>query len=59
MPLSPAGRPDDAGGRFRELNMDEAFDRPGKYRLRFVFDETAISAKVDAESPPVEFEVVP
>lgn len=52
-------RSDAASGRFRELKTDAGFDRPGKYRLRFVFEETAISAKIRAESPPVAFEVVP
>lgn len=52
-------RPDDAGGRFRELKTSSIFDLPGKYRLRFVFDETATSSKVHAESPSVAFEVVP
>ncbi len=49
----------DPGGRFRDLKTGTVFQRPGKYRLRFVFDEIAISAKVRAESPPVAFEVVP
>lgn len=52
-------RPDDVGGRFRGLETSPAFDRPGKYRLRFVFEETAMSWKVHAESAPVAFEVVP
>jgi hypothetical protein len=52
-------RSDDAGGRYRELQTEAAFDRPGKYLLRFIFDETANYAKVHAESPPVAFEVVP
>jgi len=53
-------RADAAGGRFRELKSSAAaFDGPGKYRLRFVFDQIALSDKVHAESPPVVFEVVP
>lgn len=52
-------RPDAASGRFRELETDAGFDRPGKYSLRFVFDETAASFAIHAESPPVAFEVVP
>lgn len=52
-------RPNGAGGRHRELKTDAGFDRPGKYSLRFVFDETAASFAVHAESPPVAFEVVP
>lgn len=52
-------RPDDAGGRFRELKTDAAFDRPGKYRLRFVFDELPVPDRIHAESDFVDFEVVP
>lgn len=52
-------RPDDIGGRFRVLKTDGAFDRPGKYRLRFMLDEIESSETVHAESAPVAFEVVP
>lgn len=52
-------RPDAAGGRFRELKTDAAFDRPGKYRLRFVFHELPVSERIHAESAPVEFVVAP
>lgn len=52
-------RADTAGGRFRELKSAAAFDRPGKYTLRFVFDQIALIDKIHAESPPVVFEVVP
>ncbi|MDP3542186.1 MAG: hypothetical protein Q8T11_06900 [Elusimicrobiota bacterium] len=52
-------RPDDSGGRFRELKTDAAFDRPGKYSLRFVYDQVALADNVHAESLPVVFEVAP
>lgn len=52
-------RPDDAGGHFRELETDAAFDQPGKYSLRFVYDQIALADNVRAESLPVVFEVAP
>lgn len=52
-------RPDAAGGSYRTLKTDAAFDRPGKYRLRFVFHELPVPERIHAESAPVEFEVVP
>lgn len=52
-------RPDDAGGRFRDLETSPVFDQPGKYRLRFVFHELPVPERIHAESAPVEFEVVP
>lgn len=52
-------RADAAGGRFRELKAGIGFTRIGEYRLRFVYDQIAISDRVHAESAPVVFEIIP
>lgn len=52
-------RPDAAGGGFRELKAAAAFDRPGRYSLHFVFNEIPVPERINAESAPVDFEVVP